>query len=84
MDPKLSAALSHLPWKEVEDEVAEAVAKHPGIVVLVQQGEPIGAMVNLEELLFILDARRAEDEDTLSGLQDPPSGEHPVARRKDH
>ena len=78
MDSKLKARLAKLPKAEAPEALAAAVAKSPGLVVLMQHGEPIGAAVNLEELLFILDARRAEDEDTLSGLEDPPSGQHKI------
>lgn len=76
MDPKIKARIKALPAAEATEEQARAVAKSPGLVVLMQHGEPIGAVVNLEELLFILDARRAEDDDTLSGLEDPSSGQH--------
>ena len=81
MDSKLKARLSKLPKAEAPESLAAAVAQSLGLVVLMQHGEPIGAAVNLEELLFILDARRAEDEDTLSGLEDPPSGQH---KRREH
>lgn len=84
MDSILRAKLKALPTMEASSELLRAVANHPGLVVLTQQGEPIGAAVNLEELLFILDARRAEDEDTMGGVEEAPSGPHKAATRKDH
>lgn len=84
MNPKRRVSLENLPSMEATPDLARAVANHPGLVVLMQHGKPIGAAVDLDELLFILDARAAEDEDTLSGLEEPSSGEHHAARRKDH
>lgn len=84
MDSTTRAKLAGLPTVEVTPELARAVSIHPGLVVLLQHGEPIGAAVNLDELLFILDARRAEDEDTMGGVEEAPSGQHTAAKRKDH
>ncbi len=80
----MRAKLAGLPTVEASQDLARAVANHPGLVVLLQHGEPIGAAVALEELLFILDARRAEDEDTLGGVEEPSSGPHKAITRKDH
>jgi hypothetical protein len=53
-----------------------AVGKGGGRLVLMKQGRPVAAIISLEDLGFVLDAEAAEQEDQLSGDEDPPSGSH--------
>ncbi|MBS1765985.1 MAG: hypothetical protein JST05_01085 [Acidobacteria bacterium] len=79
----LKDRVAQLPKREATEAEVRSVAERGGLVVLLQHGEPIGALVSLEELGFILDARDAEAEDTLRGVDEVPSGAHGAAR-KDH
>ena len=69
---------SGLPASEIDDEALALVAKSGGRVVLTRDGKPVAAIVNLEDLGFLLDADEAVQEDQLRSDEDPPSGAHRI------
>lgn len=78
MDENLKKRIqtSSLPTLEVDAGILAAVAIGGGRVVLLQHGQPVAAIVSLEDLGFVLDAEAAEQEDELRSGEDPPSGSH--------
>jgi hypothetical protein len=78
MDENLASRIRTcgLPTLEIDARILAAVAIGGGRVVLMQGGQPVAAVVGLEDLGFVLDAEAAEQEDTLRGDEDPPSGSH--------